>query len=43
MTVSGCVISFNCFTPLTGGVHEDWHKSRPLVVTYVRPGGPADR
>uniref|UniRef100_A0A3Q2XZQ0 Glutamate receptor interacting protein 2 n=1 Tax=Hippocampus comes TaxID=109280 RepID=A0A3Q2XZQ0_HIPCM len=26
-----------------GGIHEDWHKSRPLVVTYVRPGGPADR
>ncbi|XP_058488030.1 glutamate receptor-interacting protein 2 isoform X7 [Solea solea] len=26
-----------------GGSHEDWHKSRPLVVTYVRPGGPADR
>uniref|UniRef100_H3A4C0 Glutamate receptor interacting protein 2 n=1 Tax=Latimeria chalumnae TaxID=7897 RepID=H3A4C0_LATCH len=25
------------------GTHEDWHKSRPLVVTYVRPGGPADR
>uniref|UniRef100_A0A8C3D501 Glutamate receptor interacting protein 2 n=1 Tax=Cairina moschata TaxID=8855 RepID=A0A8C3D501_CAIMO len=28
---------------LTGGAHEDWHKSRPLVLTYVRPGGPADR
>ncbi|MBN3283493.1 GRIP2 protein, partial [Polyodon spathula] len=28
---------------LRGGAHEDWHKSRPLVVTYVRPGGPADR
>uniref|UniRef100_A0A671TJZ4 Glutamate receptor interacting protein 2 n=1 Tax=Sparus aurata TaxID=8175 RepID=A0A671TJZ4_SPAAU len=28
---------------MRGGVHEDWHKSRPLVVTYVRPGGPADR
>lgn len=26
-----------------GGFHEDWHRSRPLVVTYVRPGGPADR
>uniref|UniRef100_A0A4W6G691 Glutamate receptor interacting protein 2 n=1 Tax=Lates calcarifer TaxID=8187 RepID=A0A4W6G691_LATCA len=25
------------------GTQEDWHKSRPLVVTYVRPGGPADR
>ncbi|CAL8402646.1 unnamed protein product, partial [Arctogadus glacialis] len=28
---------------LRGGSHDDWHKSRPLVVTYVRPGGPADR
>ncbi|XP_029682992.1 glutamate receptor-interacting protein 2 isoform X2 [Takifugu rubripes] len=28
---------------MRGGAHEDWHKSRPLVVTYVRPGGPADR
>ncbi|KAL4646334.1 glutamate receptor-interacting protein 2-like [Arapaima gigas] len=28
---------------LRGGSHEDWHKSRPLVVTHVRPGGPADR
>ncbi|KAI1892383.1 hypothetical protein AGOR_G00132800 [Albula goreensis] len=28
---------------LRGGSHEDWHRSRPLVVTYVRPGGPADR
>ncbi|KAI1234488.1 hypothetical protein IHE44_0003541 [Lamprotornis superbus] len=27
---------------LRGGAHEDWHKSRPLVLTYVRPGGPAD-
>uniref|UniRef100_A0A8B9LG09 Glutamate receptor interacting protein 2a n=1 Tax=Astyanax mexicanus TaxID=7994 RepID=A0A8B9LG09_ASTMX len=27
----------------TWGFHEDWHKARPLVVTYVRPGGPADR
>ncbi|KAG7229556.1 hypothetical protein INR49_031980 [Caranx melampygus] len=29
--------------PPTGGAQEDWHRSRPLVVTYVRPGGPADR
>ncbi|KAA0714375.1 Glutamate receptor-interacting protein 2 [Triplophysa tibetana] len=29
--------------PPFGGFHEDWHKARPLVVTYVRPGGPADR
>ncbi|KAM7401587.1 hypothetical protein PAMP_016892 [Pampus punctatissimus] len=28
---------------MRGGTHEDWHKSRPLVVTYIRPGGPADR
>ncbi|XP_058229038.1 glutamate receptor-interacting protein 2 isoform X5 [Hemibagrus wyckioides] len=28
---------------MRGGAQEDWHKSRPLVVTYVRPGGPADR
>ncbi|XP_039627063.1 glutamate receptor-interacting protein 2 isoform X3 [Polypterus senegalus] len=28
---------------MRGGAHEDWHKSRPVVVTYVRPGGPADR
>ncbi|XP_066554412.1 glutamate receptor-interacting protein 2 isoform X1 [Amia ocellicauda] len=28
---------------MRGGSHEDWHKSRPMVVTYVRPGGPADR
>ncbi|XP_034093503.1 glutamate receptor-interacting protein 2-like isoform X10 [Gymnodraco acuticeps] len=28
---------------MRGGSHEDWHKSRPLVVTYIRPGGPADR
>uniref|UniRef100_A0A3Q2DAU5 Glutamate receptor interacting protein 2b n=1 Tax=Cyprinodon variegatus TaxID=28743 RepID=A0A3Q2DAU5_CYPVA len=32
-----------CPASFTGGTHEDWHKSRPLVVTYVRPGGPADR
>uniref|UniRef100_A0A8C4TEB5 Glutamate receptor interacting protein 2 n=1 Tax=Erpetoichthys calabaricus TaxID=27687 RepID=A0A8C4TEB5_ERPCA len=28
---------------MRGGAHEDWHKCRPVVVTYVRPGGPADR
>ncbi|XP_061114497.1 glutamate receptor-interacting protein 2-like isoform X2 [Conger conger] len=28
---------------LRGGSHEDWRRARPLVVTYVRPGGPADR
>uniref|UniRef100_H3BY09 Glutamate receptor interacting protein 2a n=1 Tax=Tetraodon nigroviridis TaxID=99883 RepID=H3BY09_TETNG len=28
---------------LRGGFHEDWRRSRPLVVTHVRPGGPADR
>ncbi|XP_063737685.1 glutamate receptor-interacting protein 2-like isoform X2 [Eleginops maclovinus] len=28
---------------MRGGFHEDWRRSRPLVVTYVRPAGPADR
>ncbi|XP_040008159.1 glutamate receptor-interacting protein 2-like [Xiphias gladius] len=28
---------------MRGGFHEDWRRSRPLVVTHVRPGGPADR
>ncbi|XP_059188498.1 glutamate receptor-interacting protein 2a isoform X2 [Centropristis striata] len=28
---------------MRGGFHEDWRRSRPLVITYVRPGGPADR
>uniref|UniRef100_M4AN14 Glutamate receptor interacting protein 2a n=1 Tax=Xiphophorus maculatus TaxID=8083 RepID=M4AN14_XIPMA len=28
---------------MRGGFHEDWRRSRPLVVTGVRPGGPADR
>ncbi|KAK2493658.1 hypothetical protein MC885_000641 [Smutsia gigantea] len=28
---------------LRGGAHEDEHKTRPLVLTCVRPGGPADR
>ncbi|KAG8435907.1 hypothetical protein GDO86_007123, partial [Hymenochirus boettgeri] len=28
---------------MRGGAHDDWHKSRPLVITYVRSGGPADR
>uniref|UniRef100_A0A3P8WE04 Glutamate receptor interacting protein 2 n=1 Tax=Cynoglossus semilaevis TaxID=244447 RepID=A0A3P8WE04_CYNSE len=28
---------------MRGGAQEDWHKARPLVVTYVRPGGSADR
>ncbi|XP_058144099.1 glutamate receptor-interacting protein 2 isoform X2 [Dasypus novemcinctus] len=28
---------------LRGGAHEEGHKSRPLVLTSVRPGGPADR
>ncbi|XP_036767364.2 glutamate receptor-interacting protein 2 isoform X7 [Manis pentadactyla] len=28
---------------LRGGAHEDGHKTRPLVLTCVRPGGPADR
>ncbi|KAF7210008.1 transcript variant X1 [Nothobranchius furzeri] len=28
---------------MRGGFHEDWRRSRPLVVTSIRPGGPADR
>jgi hypothetical protein len=28
---------------LRGGAHPDPLLSRPLVITYVRPGGPADR
>ncbi|KAK3104164.1 hypothetical protein FSP39_024955 [Pinctada imbricata] len=28
---------------LRGGYHELQHKARPLVVTNIRPGGPADR
>ncbi|KAM9342659.1 glutamate receptor-interacting protein 2a [Pholidichthys leucotaenia] len=28
---------------MRGGFHEDWRRSRPLVVTSVRPGGSADR
>ncbi|XP_034732243.1 glutamate receptor-interacting protein 2-like isoform X2 [Etheostoma cragini] len=28
---------------MRGGFHKDWRRSRPLVVTYIRPGGPADR
>nr|XP_023669129.1 glutamate receptor-interacting protein 2-like isoform X4 [Paramormyrops kingsleyae] len=33
----------SCGFVMRGGFHEEWRKSRPLVVTYVRPGGPADR
>lgn len=32
-----------CFSPLLGGAHDDRNKSRPVVITCVRPGGPADR
>ncbi|KAM6925107.1 glutamate receptor-interacting protein 2-like isoform 2-T2 [Xenentodon cancila] len=28
---------------MRGGFHEDWRRSRPLVITSIRPGGPADR
>ncbi|XP_072566526.1 glutamate receptor-interacting protein 1 isoform X3 [Paramormyrops kingsleyae] len=28
---------------IRGGSHEDRNKSRPVVITTVRPGGPADR
>ncbi|KAG7251689.1 hypothetical protein CRUP_005184, partial [Coryphaenoides rupestris] len=27
---------------LRGGAHEDRNKSRPIVITTIRPGGPAD-
>lgn len=29
--------------PFLGGAHDDRNKSRPIVITCVRPGGPADR
>ncbi|XP_072915672.1 glutamate receptor-interacting protein 1 isoform X2 [Hemitrygon akajei] len=28
---------------IRGGSHEDRNRSRPIVITYVRAGGPADR
>ncbi|XP_067855590.1 glutamate receptor-interacting protein 1 isoform X7 [Heptranchias perlo] len=28
---------------IRGGTHEDRNRSRPIVITYVRAGGPADR
>ncbi|XP_037616590.1 glutamate receptor-interacting protein 1 isoform X10 [Sebastes umbrosus] len=28
---------------IRGGAHEDRNKSRPIVITTIRPGGPADR
>ncbi|XP_060695753.1 glutamate receptor-interacting protein 1 isoform X1 [Hemiscyllium ocellatum] len=28
---------------IRGGAHEDRSRSRPIVITYVRAGGPADR
>ncbi|XP_075900322.1 glutamate receptor-interacting protein 1 isoform X3 [Nelusetta ayraudi] len=28
---------------IRGGTHEDRNKSRPIVITNIRPGGPADR
>ncbi|XP_075456441.1 glutamate receptor-interacting protein 1 isoform X11 [Ascaphus truei] len=28
---------------IRGGAHEDRNKSRPVIITCVRPGGPADR
>uniref|UniRef100_A0A674PII4 Glutamate receptor interacting protein 1 n=1 Tax=Takifugu rubripes TaxID=31033 RepID=A0A674PII4_TAKRU len=28
---------------IRGGAHEDRNKSRPIVITNIRPGGPADR
>lgn len=32
-----------CSISLLGGAHDDRNKSRPVVITCVRPGGPADR
>ncbi|XP_057179872.1 glutamate receptor-interacting protein 1 isoform X14 [Triplophysa rosa] len=28
---------------IRGGAHEDMNKSRPVTITTIRPGGPADR
>ncbi|KTG32060.1 hypothetical protein cypCar_00025994, partial [Cyprinus carpio] len=28
---------------IRGGAHEDRNKSRPVTITTIRPGGPADR
>ncbi|XP_041636274.1 glutamate receptor-interacting protein 1 isoform X5 [Cheilinus undulatus] len=28
---------------IRGGTHEDRNKTRPIVITTIRPGGPADR
>ncbi|KAG8439645.1 hypothetical protein GDO86_005719 [Hymenochirus boettgeri] len=28
---------------IRGGAHDDRNKSRPIVITCIRPGGPADR
>ncbi|XP_069760091.1 glutamate receptor-interacting protein 1 isoform X1 [Narcine bancroftii] len=28
---------------IRGGTHEDRNRSRPIIITCVRPGGPADR
>ncbi|KAM6962085.1 glutamate receptor-interacting protein 1 isoform 6-T6 [Tautogolabrus adspersus] len=28
---------------IRGGAHEDRNKTRPIVITTIRPGGPADR
>lgn len=30
-------------TVFAGGAHEDRNKSRPIVITTIRPGGPAER
>lgn len=33
-----------CLSPSPiGGAHEDRNKSRPVTITTIRPGGPADR
>lgn len=33
----------NTMTLNAGGANEDRNKSRPIVITTIRPGGPADR
>uniref|UniRef100_A0A8C7KG61 Glutamate receptor interacting protein 1 n=1 Tax=Oncorhynchus kisutch TaxID=8019 RepID=A0A8C7KG61_ONCKI len=42
VTVPTCLCD-NCLLVGLGGAHEDRNKSRPVVITTIRPGGPADR
>lgn len=36
-------VKTSCFFHDVGGAHEDRNKSRPVTITTIRPGGPADR